>query len=77
MDFIKKLLNIVFVCGVVSFMTLGTIIVAVQCFGIITTNGALTTGIAKTLGKPAYIIAAVTGLVGFVQGYVNGWAIGD
>jgi hypothetical protein len=58
-------------------MALGTIIVAVQFYGIIVANGALAINISKALGKPAFIIATVTGLIGFVQGYINGWEMGD
>ncbi len=77
MDLLKKLLNVLFVCGILSFMILGTIIVAVQAYGIITANGTLAVSIAKALNKPAFTIATLTGLIGFIQGYVNGWEMGD
>ncbi len=77
MDFVKKLLNHTFVLGVLLFMALGTIIVAVQLYGVVTANGALAVNVTKTLGKPAFIAATITGLIGFVQGYVNGWSMGD
>jgi hydrogenase/urease accessory protein HupE len=77
MDLLRKLLNVLFVCGVLSFMILGTIIVAIQFYSIIVANGVLAVGIAKTLGKPAFAIATITGLIGFIQGYVNGWEMGD
>lgn len=77
MELLKKLLNVLFVCGVLSFMILGTIIVAVQAYSITTANGALAISIAKSLNKPAFTIATLTGLIGFVQGYVNGWEMGD
>ena len=34
MELLKKTLNILFVCGVLGFMTLGTLIVAVQFYSI-------------------------------------------
>lgn len=77
MELLKKLLNVLFVCGILSFMILGTIIVAVQAYSITTANGALAISITKTLNKPAFTIATLTGLIGFVQGYVNGWEMGD
>jgi len=77
MDFLRKVLNVLFVCGVVVFMTLGTVIVLVQAYSIVTANGALAVKIMKNVGKPAFIIASLTGVIGFVQGYVNGWEMGD
>lgn len=77
MAFLKKALDTLFVCGVLAFMTLGTIIVAVQFYSIIVSNGALAISISKMLGKPAFIVATITGLIGFIQGYVNGWDMGD
>lgn len=77
MELLRKSLNAVFVGGIIAFMTMGTIIVLVQMYSIATANGALAVQIMKTVGKPAFIIAALTGLVGFVQGYVNGWDMGD
>jgi len=77
MELLRKFLNTVFVGGIIAFMTMGTIIVLGQMYSIATANGALAVKIMKTVGKPAFIIAALTGLVGFVQGYVNGWDMGD
>lgn len=77
MALLKQALNVLFVCGVLIFMLLGTVIVVVQIYSILTANGAMAVKIMKTLGKPAFIIAAVTGLIGFLQGYVNGWDMGD
>lgn len=77
MDFLRKALNVLFVCGVVAFMTLGTVIVLVQAYSIVTANGALAVKTMKTIGKPTFIIASMTGVIGFVQGYVNGWEMGD
>ncbi|HWR31612.1 MAG TPA: hypothetical protein VN631_17480 [Negativicutes bacterium] len=77
MNFLRKVLNFLFVCGVVVFMTLGTVIVLVQAYSIVTANGALAVKAMKTVGKPAFIIASLTGVLGFVQGYINGWEMGD
>ena len=77
MDFLRKVLNCLFVCGVIAFMVMGTVIVLVQTYSIVTANGALAIKIMKTVGKPAFIIASITGIIGFVQGYVNGWDMGD
>lgn len=77
MDLLRKLLNVSFVCGVLAFMILGTIIVAVQLYSVVVANGAMAVKIMNALGKPAFIIASLTGLIGFVQGYINGWEMGD
>lgn len=77
MEWFKKLLNIIFVCGVIAFMSLGTVIVAVQAYSVLTANGNLAISINKTLAKPAFVIATITGLIGFAQGYINGWEMGD
>ena len=77
MELFRKSLNILFVCGVLGFMLLGTIIVAVQFYSVLAANGALAISIAKLLGKPAFAIATITGLIGFIQGYINGWEMGD
>ncbi|EGO62989.1 hypothetical protein [Acetonema longum] len=77
MALLRQGLNVLFVCGVLIFMLLGTVIVAVQIYSILAANGTMAVSIMKALGKPAFIIAAVTGLIGFCQGYVNGWDMGD
>jgi hypothetical protein len=77
MELLKKVLNALFVCGILAFMILGTIIVAVQLYSVIVANGTMAVKIMNALGKPAFIIASVTGLIGFVQGYINGWEMGD
>lgn len=77
MEFVKKMLNLLFVFGVLVFMILGSVLVAVQLYGVLTVDGALAINVSKTLGKPTFIVATVTGLIGFVQGYVNGWSAGD
>ena len=77
MELLRKCLNAIFVCGVIVFMVLGTVIVLVQIYSIATANGALAVKIMKTVGKPAFVIALLTGIIGFVQGYVNGWDMGD
>ena len=77
MEFVKKMLNLLYVFGVLVFMILGSVLVAVQLYGVLTVDGALAIKVSKTLGKPTFIVATVTGLIGFVQGYVNGWAAGD
>ena len=77
MELLRKFLNTVFVGGIIAFMTMGTIIVLVQMYSIATANGALAVKIMKTVGKPAFVIASLTGIIGFVQGYVNGWDMGD
>ena len=77
MELLRKFLNTVFVGGIIAFMTMGTIIVLGQMYSIATANGALAVKIMKTVGKPAFVIASLTGIIGFVQGYVNGWDMGD
>ena len=77
MELLRKCLNAIFVCGVIVFMVLGTVIVLVQMYCIATAYGALALKIMKTVGKPAFVIASLTGIIGFVQGYVNGWDMGD
>lgn len=77
MDNFKKFLETIFVCGVIAFMLLGSVIVLIQIYCVITVNGALSIYITKSLGKFTFAIATITGLIGFVQGYLNGWSMGD
>jgi hypothetical protein len=66
-----------FVFGLVVFLALGSVIVLVQFWGVISGNGALTIGIAKTLGNTTFHVATIVGLIGYVQGYLYGWKSGD
>ncbi|RKL63336.1 hypothetical protein DXT63_07065 [Thermoanaerobacteraceae bacterium SP2] len=77
MGLFRKILSTLFAVGVIVFMIMGTIIVVVQLFGVITLNGPLTINISGALAKPAFVVSAVTGLLGFIQGYINGWDMGD
>jgi hypothetical protein len=76
-ELLRKFLNTVFVGGINCLMTMGTIIVWCRCPALRLPTARFAVKIMKTVGKPAFIIAALTGLVGFVQGYVNGWDMGD
>lgn len=77
MGLVRKTVDVLFVIGVLAFMSLGTLIVIVQSYSILFLDGALAVKIMKLLGKPAFIIASITGLIGFFQGYINGWDMGD
>ncbi|HHW02554.1 MAG TPA: hypothetical protein GXX35_07060 [Thermoanaerobacterales bacterium] len=68
-----KLMDILFVIGIILFMLLGSIIVLVQIFGVITLNGSLTINITKVIGNTTFIIASITGLIGFIEGYLHNW----
>ncbi|MGH7452393.1 MAG: hypothetical protein ACRENG_13690, partial [bacterium] len=76
-EMLKKWLDRFFIAALVLFMLSGSIIVAVQLYGILTANGSLTSLIMSLLGKPAFIAASVTGLLGFVEGYLHGWKSED
>jgi hypothetical protein len=75
--FVRGVLDRVFIVGLFTFLVLGSIIVIGQLYGVITGNGALTVGIAKSLGKTTFYVAAVVGLIGYVQSYLYGWKSGD
>ena len=75
--FVRGILDRIFVVGLVAFLALGTVIVIGQLYGVITGNGALTIGMAKNLVKTTFYIAAVVGLIGYVQSYLYGWKSGD
>ena len=74
---IRGILDRVFVVGLVVFLLLGSVIVLVQLWGVITGNGAMTIAVEKMLGKPTFYVAPVAGLIGFVQSYLYGWKSGD
>jgi hypothetical protein len=75
--FVRGILDRLFVIGLATFLILGSVIVLGQLVGVITGNGALTIATAKTLGKTTFYAATVTGLIGYVQGYLYGWKSGD
>ena len=77
MNLLKKLLEGLFVLGIVVFMLMGTVIVLIQGYSILVFNGPLAISIRDILSRAAFMVAAVTGLLGFLQGYVNGWDMGD
>jgi len=49
----------------------------VQAYSIAVFNGPLAIKIAATLGKSDFVVATVTGVLGFLQGYINGWDMGE
>jgi len=75
--FVRKILDMVFIVGLLAFLLLGSAIVIGQLYGVVTGNGALTIGIFQALGKTTFYIAAVVGLIGYVQSYLYGWKSGD
>lgn len=77
MQSVGKMLDVLFVVGLVAFMGLGTIIVVVQLFAVLTTNGPLATSVSKALAKPACVAASIAGLIGFIEGYIYHWKTGD
>jgi hypothetical protein len=70
MEIFKKTLQVLFGIGVVSLLLIGTIIVAAQLYALFTLDGKLAISISKKLGDSACIAATVTGVLGFIQGYV-------
>ncbi len=74
---LRNILDVLFVIGLALFMGLGTIIVLVQLVGVFSANGALTVNIMQKLGNPTFLIAAITGIIGFIQSYLYGWKTGD
>lgn len=75
--FIRGILDVVFVIGLVAFLALGSVIVIGQLYGVVTADGALTMGMAKNLGKTTFYVASVVGLIGYIQSYLYGWKSGD
>lgn len=72
-----KILNTSFTIGIITFMLLGTVIVVTQLLGVLTLNGPLTINISGVITKITFIVASITGLLGFVQGYIKGWNMED
>jgi len=77
MEGIKKAINVLFVLGIISFMLMGTAIVLGQLYSVIVLDGKLAIQLKGLLAKPTFFVAAVTGMLGFIQGYVNHWEMGD
>ena len=75
--FVRKILDIVFIVGLLAFLLLGSAIVVGQLYGVLTGNGALTIGVFQKLGKTTFYIASAVGLIGYVQSYLYGWKSGD
>ena len=75
--FVRGILDIIFVVGLVAFLALGSVIVIGQLYGVITGNGALTIAMTQNLGKTTFYISAVVGLIGYIQHYLYGWKTGD
>lgn len=77
MNRLRSFLDTIFVIGLVSFMVLGSILVFGQLVGAFTLNGALTIKSSDILAKPAFVIASITGLIGFLGAYIHGWKMGE
>ena len=75
--FVRGMLDRLFVVGLAAFLLLGSAIVMVQLWGVISGNGTLTIGITKSLGNTTFYVATVVGLIGYVQSYLHGWKSGD
>jgi hypothetical protein len=71
MNPLKRTLDTIFVLGLLSFMLLGSAIVLLQALGIASNNGDLAIRTKEALSKPACILASITGLCGFLMGYVH------
>jgi hypothetical protein len=74
---VRGILDRLFIVGLVAFLALGSIVVLVQLGSVIMGNGTWTVEIAKILGNMTCYVATVTGLIGYVQGYLYGWKSGD
>jgi len=70
MNAVKNTLRALFVIGVISLVMIGTVIVVAQLYALMILDGALAIRIAQKLAKPACLAATVTGIIGFLQGYV-------
>jgi hypothetical protein len=77
MELFKKTLQVLFGIGVVSLLLIGTIIVILQLYALITLDGKMAISVSKKLGDSACIASTVTGVLGFIQGYVFKMEMGD
>ncbi|HUL00672.1 MAG TPA: hypothetical protein VLX29_07445 [Nitrospirota bacterium] len=70
MENLKKSLRALFAIGVITLMAIGTVIVIAQIYSLIILDGKLAISISQKLAKPACLSATLTGVIGFLQGYV-------
>lgn len=73
----KTILDYTFVIGIAILVIGGLVIVAVQLFSILTSNGQLSVFAMENVAPPVFVIAALTGLVSFFKGYVEKWDSND
>lgn len=67
----------VFKVGLATFLLLGVALVVLQAVGLIIADPGLVSGASSYAGKAMTIIAAVTGILGFVMSYVFPWQRGE
>ena len=61
-----KILDKVFIVALISFLSLGFIIVFTQLLGLIIQNGELIIKVNDLLAEPAFILSAIAGVLGFL-----------
>ena len=62
----SKILDKVFIVALISFLSLGFIIVFTQLLGLIIQNGELIIKVNDLLAEPAFILSAIAGVLGFL-----------
>ena len=72
---LAKVMNLVFVMGLITFMCLSSILVILQIYRALTLNGSLAIIARNLFAKPVFATAALTGLTGFAAGYFRGSAL--
>ncbi|HZE40448.1 MAG TPA: hypothetical protein VE172_16730 [Stackebrandtia sp.] len=72
-----KILDAAFRGCLALFLLGGAIVVATQAVGLIVGGGGLITGAVTWVGTPTYILAGLSGLLGFGLSYLKGWDTSD
>lgn len=61
-----KILDKVFILSLIAFLTLGVILVFTQLAGLLFQQGELIIKVSDLLAKPAFILSAIAGVLGFI-----------
>ena len=74
---ITRLLDGAFRVSLALFLLGGAVVVLMQAIGLVAGTGGLVEGAVSWVGTPTYILAGLSGVLGFVLSYLKGWDTSD
>lgn len=77
MNWVKKMLNILFLFTMLLYVLLGVIVVVIQAGSIVFQDGGLCLWARDTFLAPACVLCGCTSLISFAMSYIYDWKMKD